>query len=144
MSNYSLWPRCCFRLNNVLIFRRKKLREEANTFTDGFNIETFLKTFPDPDVVFSKVEKQRIFDENSPLEDVQYALKFLYNKYRFVRKHSIDLVFKWTKKNLYQVCEQLERLPRQLRTLRPIQQLGQTTNIPLLQLVSHKYCFQYK
>lgn len=92
--------------------------------------------FPDPDETFSKIEKQRVLDDNSSNDDVQYALNFLYNKYRFIRRHSIDLLFKWKKKNLYQICEQLDRLPKQLRIQRPIQQLSSTNNIPLLQLVS--------
>lgn len=123
-----------------VISRKRKLQEEADTYMGSFNITAFLKMFPDPDETFSKIEKQLVFEDtaNNDDDDVLYALKFLYNKYRFVRTHSINLLFKWKNKNLYQICEQLERLPRQLRVQRPRQQLGQTSNIPLLQLVSVK------
>lgn len=114
------------------------MQETAESYTDCFNVENFLRIFPDPDETFSNVEKQQVLDENATNEDVQYALNFVYNKYRCARKHSIDLLFKWKKKNLYQICEQLDRFPKQMRTKRPVQQLGQTNNVPLLQLVSLK------
>lgn len=121
-------------------FRRKKIRDEVSAY-DRFNIQMFLKLFPDPDKHFSQIEKQRVFNENENPQDIEYACNFLYNKYQHHRKHTIDLLFKWKKRNLFEICEQLDRMPRQLRIKRVPVSMGKTSNIPLLQLVS--LCYLY-
>ncbi|XP_056642134.1 E3 ubiquitin-protein ligase RNF216-like isoform X1 [Diorhabda sublineata] len=115
----------------------KKHDDEVAKYTENFDIDKFLETIPNPIEKFSDPNRLLILNDNSDQNDEEYALQFLYNQFRFIRRKYIDLLFKWKKKNLVAVCDELENLGNSLITPRPVVNEVDSKNIQLLQVVAY-------
>ncbi|CAG9853865.1 unnamed protein product [Phyllotreta striolata] len=118
--------------------KRERINSEVAQYTDNFDVNEFLKLVPNPQETFGNPKRKLCLNENSDENDNQYALNFLYNKYRFVRKKIIDTLFKVERKNLVTICKKLDKAPKFMKRPRVIEEPSVTSNnIPLVQLVTY-------
>ncbi|CAH1170276.1 unnamed protein product [Phaedon cochleariae] len=126
--------------------KTKKERDKIAMYSETFNMEKFLDTIPDPVTFYSDPKRKLSLDENSDENDEKFALDFLFNKYRFIRKLYIERTFKWSKKNLVATCDRLDKLDRSMRKGRLLlEPTKDTKNVSLLQVITYiKYRKQIK
>lgn len=96
-----------------------------------------MAVFPDPETHFMNPNRPNpLLEPELPEEDLLYAKIFLYNKYPYIRKKHVDLVFKMQKKSLIGCCETLDTIMKGLKTKRPEERLPACRNLALLQEVT--------
>lgn len=119
-----------------LIFRRVKEQTEFQKYTTNFNLNEYLEIVPNPIEKYSNSKRKLILvgDDVDP-NDIKFVKEVLYNKYRFLRRKCIDMVFN-PQVNLVQICNKLDRLPKSLRKPRDLVKESDSKNTELLQLVS--------
>ncbi|KAF5278107.1 hypothetical protein FQR65_LT03623 [Abscondita terminalis] len=128
------------------LINQKKINE-ANRYTIEFDIKEFIKQFPNPEQHFSDLKRKNPLTGTSENEDSAnnelrndelYALHFLYNHYRFLRKKDIERVFKMSKKSLINTCNRLDRIRKSLVVPRKHTDFEEVSkNIPLLQEIAY-------
>lgn len=118
-----------------LFFRNKKETDTAAQYKSRFSVHKFLEVFPDPERTFTNPERKLALNDESPENDINYALVFLQNQYPFARKKCIEVLFP-KNKNLVEVCARLDKLGRTIRLPRDLIGSEDTSNIELLQVVS--------
>ncbi|XP_066255060.1 uncharacterized protein [Euwallacea similis] len=118
----------------------KKQEEEKtlNFYKNNFIIDKFLEQFPNPETHFSNPNRPNPLLQPELLpEDLEYALTFLYNNYRKIRKRHVELVFKLKNKCLLASCNHLDHLPNGMKVERPLEPNPESRNLPLLQEVAY-------
>lgn len=110
-------------------------------YTDGFDLEAFLKEFPDPEKhftdfnhTFTPIPTEQ--DDTNENDDEIYMKTFLYNHYIYLRKKDIDRVFKMSSKNLLKTCTKLDTIRKALSVPRKISSTTTTRNIELLKFIA--------
>ncbi|XP_066143668.1 E3 ubiquitin-protein ligase RNF216-like [Euwallacea fornicatus] len=118
----------------------KNQEEETtlNFYKKNFSIDKFLEQFPNPETYFNSPNRPNpLLQPMLPPEDLNYALVFLYNNYRKIRKRHVDIVFKLNKKCLFASCTYLDHLPNGMKTERPLEPNPECRNLPLLQEIAY-------
>lgn len=123
--------------NNGLTSPQNFLTKMNEDPTD-FRLEQFLERFPDPERFFGDPNKENPlgFPEVSQ-EDIDYALTFLYNRYRKIRKRHIGQVFERMQKRLYDCCLYLDKFPVEMRRERKMESSRGSENADLLLEVTY-------
>ncbi|XP_019872467.1 uncharacterized protein LOC109600733 isoform X1 [Aethina tumida] len=117
--------------------KRVKERIEFQKYTTNFNLNEYLEIVPNPIEKYSNSNRKLILvgDDVDP-NDIKFVKEVLYNKYRFLRRKCIDMVFN-PQVNLVQICNRLDRLPKSLRKPRDLVKESDSKNTELLQLMAY-------
>lgn len=108
--------------------------------------------FPDPERFFGNPNKENpLGSPEVSQEDIDYALTFLYNRYRKIRKRHIHQVFERMQKRLYDCCLYLDKFPVEMRRERQTESSSGSKNADLLLEITYlthqrflRYHFMYK
>lgn len=115
--------------------------DEINTkkaFTTNFNLQNFIKQFPNAPEYFASAENPFATDEQIMKEERNHLLNILLNKYRRQRVGDVEKIFRRYKYNAIKTCNQLDRSKEQLFEDRPfISEKFESTNLALLQLIAY-------
>jgi len=108
---------------------------EVGLYTTNFNIENFIKLFPDPYGYF--------LDDKRNCQSTEHGLRFLKRRYRLHAIKVITMKYKEFKYNLVKTCEFLDQEPQSRVSKRGLNdiKMPEETNLPFLQeacFIEHK------
>lgn len=125
------------KLKQYYSLRKKKDEETISKFTTDFDVNEFLRKFPNPLEHFSNPNRIRALNPQDVnfLEDKNYASNFLYSFFTTLRKKDIDKVFQSFNYDLIQTCDRLEYFPRAFQIPKKRLEKLDTKNLTLIQEV---------
>lgn len=108
-------------------------------YTSNFNLQRFVKEFPNAPEHFAKLENPYSTDEGIKQEEMQFVLAKLLNKYRRQRASDVEKLYKRNKYNIIKTCDQLDVSKEQNFADRPLvpEKFNCTNNMLLLQTLAY-------